>query len=381
MPPTNDPAVDVLIPAYNSADTIASSLRSIQEQTVTGIRILVVDDGSTDGTPDIVEGIAAEDPRVVLIRKPANSGIVDALNLGLERSEAPYIARHDADDLSYPTRFAVQLAYLEAHPDCVAVGAAARHVNGKGDPTGGYARLRAPELADPRWFPSREPYLMHPFLMVRREALVAVGGYRHVFHSEDTDLYWRLQERGRLHNPPELLGDYRLHAGSITSKSLRNGRVAALNSQLAAVSALRRRAGRADLAFPPERLRAYEGAETMPGLLRLVQDDLTPEEFTYLEAAVAAKLTENVSYRPYLLEGTDCRFIRRTLKANWHRFTPENALELRRFLISVGTKLIYHRRLKEVAMLLSPRDLARALHRVTSVSMMVRMQRLRPVPG
>ena len=378
---TSDPRVDVLIPAYNSAGTIASSLRSIQEQTVRDIRIIVIDDGSPDATPEIVGRIAAADPRVMHIRKDVNSGIVDSLNLGLARSRAPYIARHDADDLSYPHRFEVQLDYLDAHQDCIAIGAVARHVNARGEHTGGYTRLSPPELADPGWFPSREPYLMHPFLMVRREAILAVGGYRHLFHSEDTDLYWRLQELGRLYNPPELLGDYRFHAGSITSRSLQNGRVSALNSQLAAISAIRRRSGRPDLVFSAGRLQEYQGTETLAGLLRLVRDDLTADEFAYLEVAVAAKLVECASYRPYVPDMTDCRFIRRVLRANWHRMKPENVLELRRFLVSVGTKMIYHRRMTEVMQLLSLADLTKAMRRVTHISVQVRMGRLKPVPG
>ena len=184
------PAItDVLIPAYNGAETIADSVRSIQQQTIAEIRIIVVDDGSTDMTPEIVATLATSDPRIKLIRKPSNSGIVDTLNLGLAQCTALYVARHDADDLAYPDRFAVQLAYLSSHPDCLAVGAAARRVDARGTPLGDYARMPPPELADPTWVPSREPYLMHPFLMVRREALMKVGGYRHAFHSEDTDLY------------------------------------------------------------------------------------------------------------------------------------------------------------------------------------------------
>ena len=102
------PLIDVLIPAYNAGRTIRSALGSIQDQTIRDIRIVVVDDGSTDDTAAIVGEVAAADPRVELHRQ-ANGGIVDALNAGLQRGQAEFVARFDADDLSYPDRFARQI--------------------------------------------------------------------------------------------------------------------------------------------------------------------------------------------------------------------------------------------------------------------------------
>lgn len=380
MSRVDKPIIDVLIPAYNSAETIVSSLKSIQQQTVSDIRIIIIDDGSTDATPDLVAAVAAKDSRIEYIKKPNNSGIVDALNLGLARSCAPYIARHDADDLAYPERFAVQLQYLEAHSDCLAIGAVARHVDVNGRHTGGYATPRPIETADPCWFPAREPYLMHPFLMLRREAAISVGGYRHVFHAEDADLYWRLQERGRLYNPPDVLGDYRFHAGSITSKSLHNGRVSALNSQLAAISAVRRRSGQPDLIFNSERLREYEMANTTEDLLRLVEGDLTSKEYLYLRSAVAAKLIETASYRPYVLDESDCKFIKRSLQTCRHQLNSENAVELRNISITVGTKMFYHKRIRELTSLLSFADLTKTFLRVARISMQARLRRLKLTP-
>lgn len=372
--------IDVLIPVYNAAVTVRASLQSIQEQTVSDIRILVIDDGSSDATAAIVSDIALEDPRIELIQKPSNSGIVDTLNIGLGHCRAPYIVRHDADDTAYPNRFEVQLRYLEAHADCLAVGAATRLVDAAGTHTGGYSRLPQPDVADPCWFPSREPYLLHPFLMIRRETLVAVGGYRHAFHAEDTDLYWRVQERGRMYNLPDVLGEYRIHAGSISGTSIQNGRISALNSQLAAISAARRRGGLPDLRFPPERLAAYRLTGSTAGLLQVVSGDLTPEERSYFELAVAVKIVDGAIHRPYYLDEEDCRFVRRTITANQHRFCRENAEEVREKLVSVGTKMMYGRRLKEVGILLPPAVLARTLGQVARFSVEARLRRWRKMP-
>ncbi|WP_169742850.1 glycosyltransferase family 2 protein [Muricoccus aerilatus] len=373
---SNSPIIDVLIPVYNSAATLAESIESIQKQTVSNIRILVVDDGSTDNSQAIIESIAAQDPRVEYIRKPFNSGIVDALNLGMERCQAPYVARHDADDLAYANRFQVQLDYLSSHPECLAVGAVARHIDADGRPLGGYSTLPPPELADPKWIPSREPYLMHPFLMMRGDALKAVGGYRYAFHSEDTDLYWRLQELGRLYNIPELLGEYRIHAGSITSKSMRNARVGAINSQLAAISAVRRRTGQTDLDFPRERVAECEVAGTIEGMLQIVAKDLAKSEYEYLRIAVAAKLAESAGYRLHHLDLEDCDFIRTTLSGKLHAMSLENAGEIKERLIVVGTKMFYRRRFKELRKLLPPKIFAATIQRVVKFSLQARYRRL-----
>src|ERR1700742_1126690 len=123
--------VDVLIPVYNGVRYVRSALESIQAQTVSDIRIHVVDDGSTDGTAEVLAEMAAQDPRLRIHTK-ANGGIVDALNTGLAFCTAEFVARHDADDIAYPDRLERQIAYLRQHPDCVALSGAARHVDQDG---------------------------------------------------------------------------------------------------------------------------------------------------------------------------------------------------------------------------------------------------------
>jgi hypothetical protein len=149
------------------------------------------------------------------------------LNAGLRLCEAEFIARQDADDISNPSRLDVELAYLRTHRDCVAVSGAAKHIDEQGRFLGTTQTFAQPDRADPRWAQSREPYLMHPFLMFRRAELQAIGGYRHVYYSEDTDLCCRLQERGAMHNLDMPLGEYRMHTGSVSSRSIVNGRIMA----------------------------------------------------------------------------------------------------------------------------------------------------------
>ncbi|RYF01770.1 MAG: glycosyltransferase family 2 protein [Oxalobacteraceae bacterium] len=304
--------VDVLIPAFNAEATIRTAVESIQQQTLRDILIHVVDDGSTDGTPVILAEMAQADSRIHIYRRE-NGGIVDALNYGLTFCQAEFLARHDADDLAYPERLQVQIDYLRAHADVVAVGGQARHIGADDQPTGTVTALESPDLCDPDHIPSREPYIIHPLLTLRRVALERVGGYRFAVHSEDTDLYWRLREVGRLVNLPQVLADYRLHDASISGTSATNGRIMAVNAQLAGLSARRRRAGRPDLNFLKVRVAGYKQAGGLAEVVELASAGLDADERAYLIRATAAKLLELTTYRPYDLSWGDAVFVRHAL--------------------------------------------------------------------
>ncbi|MEB3047738.1 glycosyltransferase family 2 protein [Rhizobium mulingense] len=317
---TNPKTIDVLIPVYNGEATIESAVASIQRQTLTDIRIVIVNDGSTDGTRHLLDGIARLDPRITVINKE-NGGIVDALNVGLAACDAEFIARHDADDIAFEDRLEKQCSYLRQHDDCVAVGANVWHINMQGDRLGTKTRF-GEIIADMDSIPSTEPYLMHPMLMVRREPVVRVGGYRYVIHAEDTDLYWRLREVGRLHNLTEILGEYRFHESSISSSSIVNGRIQAVSSQLAALSAKRRSRGQQDIDFSENLSASYKAAKTLASILELTSASLSTEERAYLEISTAAKLLHLNSYRPYSLERSDLSFIGTAFKQHAKHFRP-----------------------------------------------------------
>lgn len=349
------PSIDVLIPAFNAAHTIRQAVESIQGQTVCDIVIHVVDDGSSDATPLILAELAANDARIRIHRK-ANGGIVDALNYGLKFCTAALIARHDADDIAYPDRLAVQASYLADRPDVLAVGSAVRHVDEAGIPTNSIARLDPPECADLFAVPAREPYLIHPFLMVRRAAVEAVGGYRHAHHAEDTDLYWRLLERGKLHNLDDVLGDYRMHGNSISGASIVNGRVMAIGSQLASFSARRRRVGKEDLPFRSSQLAELQKAGSLEAMVAIAAEPLDAAERPLFAEAVAAKLLELASYRPYELERSDCRFVRMVADRGFaHLAADSRALQIRR-VTGAGARIAAAGRPAD-ALLLVPRRL------------------------
>ncbi|OYU17629.1 MAG: glycosyl transferase [Rhodobacteraceae bacterium PARR1] len=308
------PAVDVLIPARNAATTLEAAVRSALAQTAPHLRVIVIDDGSTDATPAVVDRLAAQDPRVQSLRLPGQ-GIAAAMNAGLALATAPFVARLDADDLSAPDRHARQLRHMVGNPACIACSGAHVEIDATGKETGTIHQPGANILPDPAFLPAQEPPLTQPFFMARRSALMAVGGYRPLPVSEDSDLYWRLTALGRLDTLPDILGRYRMHGGSISSASIQHGRQMALWSQLAALSAQRRRAGRPDLpigATPPNH--RPSAATLSDQVAAMVQDmGLTPPEAAWLAQAVAAKVMELAGYRPFELTAEDVAFVARQL--------------------------------------------------------------------
>jgi len=306
-------SVDFLVPVYNAAATLDATLASIAGQDHDDFRVILIDDGSTDDSPRILAGWQARDPRFEVIRQ-ANTGIVGALNAGLAAVTAPFLARMDADDICFANRLTAQLDYLARHPDCVAVGCRVEHIDSDGALLTGLPQPGDPGLADPAWFPAREPYLIHPFLMARTAAIKACGGYRNVPHSEDSDLFWRLSAHGRLHNLGEVLGQYRLHGNSISGGSVLEGRIMAVGSRLGALSAMRRRMGKADIVFTAHLRKRLHQAGSLEAMCELVSGLIAADELPGFRLGAAIKLLELAGYRPYEVTLEDCAFITMSLR-------------------------------------------------------------------
>lgn len=358
------PPVDVVIPARNAAPTIGAAIRSVLDQSAPDLRVIVVDDGSSDDTPRIVAALAATDARVTLIRQ-RQAGIAAAMNAGIAAGNAPFVARLDADDLSDPDRHARQLGHLLDNPDTVGMSGAHREIALDGSPTGHVNDPTTTPAPDPRWLPAREPALTQPFFMASRAAIEAVGGYRNFPVSEDTDLYWRLSRIGRLDTVCDILGSYRFHAGSVSGASVQHGRRLAIWSQLAALSAQRRQAGRPDITLPP-----WEAGDAPPDdplflqVVRLTRVcGLDRDESVWLAQAVAAKMVELAGYRPFELELSDCRFVAKALASARQGAAPSNASDLRRHRAATAARLLRGGRLPDALALargLWPEMLARA---------------------
>ena len=193
------PAVSVLLPVRDARPYLRDCIASLDRQTLTDFEVVAVDDGSVDGSAEILDAWAGRDPRVRVHHLPP-SGLVTALNAGLKRCRAPLVARMDADDISHPRRLELQARELEARPEIGVVSCRVRHFpwHGVGEGFRIYeAWLNSPttpeSIARERFV---ESPVAHPSVMVRRELLERVGGYRDFGGPEDYDLWLRLLEGG-----------------------------------------------------------------------------------------------------------------------------------------------------------------------------------------
>lgn len=208
------PKVSVLMPVRNGEAMLAEAIDSILQQTMSSLELIVIDDGSTDSTPDIIQSFERRDPRVRSC-KADGKGISAALNKGLSIAKASLIARMDADDISLPHRFEKQVEYFDKDPQLVLLGSYCIEFSTDPDRE---SRKEIPSTNSALQTAIRyAPNFFHPSIMVRADALKEVGGYRSSFDgAEDHDLYLRLSRKGSLAAVPDVLFRYRLHPGQVT---------------------------------------------------------------------------------------------------------------------------------------------------------------------
>ncbi|MGB7161396.1 MAG: glycosyltransferase [Tepidisphaeraceae bacterium] len=210
------PAISVIMSVYNGERYAPEAVESILAQTFGAFEFILIDDGSTDGSKALLQNYVDRDPRVRLISRP-NKGLTKTLNEGLGLARGEFVARMDADDVSLPTRFEKQVAFLRANPDCVCVGARVLRVDPYGSPLSESDHKLTHEEIDRQLIEEGLGWaITHPVAMMRRDAVATVGGYREQFKtSQDLDLWLRLAEVGRLANLPEILLKYRYHSESV----------------------------------------------------------------------------------------------------------------------------------------------------------------------
>lgn len=244
---SDQPAVTVLIGAYENECTVARAVDSILGQTERDLELIVIDDGSRDGSSVAAREAIGSDPRGRVIRLEENLGIARSLNAGLEAAAAPFVAIQDADDYSAPNRLERELAVLTADPAVAVVGSRMREVDDSGRVLQPRTSFAAGDVG---------PVLMrfNPIpngsALIRRDAARAVGGYDPRYrYATEYDLWLRLAEQHRLVALDEELCTRVMGGGNVAARAERE--------QLAEGIAIRLRALR--------RRRTLQGAS---GLLR-----------------------------------------------------------------------------------------------------------------
>jgi glycosyltransferase involved in cell wall biosynthesis len=192
----------------------------VLRQTHAEFELLVVDDGSTDGTGAVLDELARQDSRLRVISQD-NRGMGEALNRGLDSARHDWIVRMDGDDVMLPHRIERQLAFLSQHPELVVASALVRYINEKGEEVARYDARNA--WTDPATLTEalRSNIVVgfhHPAVIMHRPTILAAGGYRNRFWPvDDIDLWNRVLEINTgLLTQPEYLLMYRVHGGSVS---------------------------------------------------------------------------------------------------------------------------------------------------------------------
>lgn len=202
------PRVSVIMPVYNCASYIGDAIASILSQTLADFELIVVDNGSTDGSKEYAESIA--DPRVRVISEQKR-GAGNATNAGYLASCADLVATMDSDDIAHPERLRLQVEFFDAHPDAVLVGTRFAFLVGKKP----VSTPSQPRDHDEIWraLMDGRPVICNPSTMARKREALAVGGHRFPGPGADFDYFLRMGEVGSLHNMPAILHYYRMHDG------------------------------------------------------------------------------------------------------------------------------------------------------------------------
>lgn len=239
------PIASVLVPMRNAEPYVAAALSSILAETAIEIEVVVVDDGSGDGSRARVR--AAEDGRIRLIDGPGR-GIAACLNAGLEAARGELVLRCDADDLYPPGRIRRQVEWLARHPGYAAVCGSFSTMDARGRAVADLGPSCGEEASDIRGelLAGRTRTTLCAFAF-RREAARAAGGFREYFETaEDLDFQFRLAERGEIRYLPENAYFYRLHGDSATHGSSQERRIF-FEETARAFCRQRRESGRDDL--------------------------------------------------------------------------------------------------------------------------------------
>lgn len=231
-PPNRRPSVTVAMSVYNGAEFLAAAIESILNQTFDDFEFLIVNDGSTDATPEIIEYFSGHDKRIRAIHQ-RNNGLVSSLNILIDEARAPLIARMDSDDISLPDRFMRQLHFMQENPQCSLVGTQVIEIDEQSNPTK-MNIIKPVEHHDIFSQLGIAVPICHPSIMMRTDTIRRLKGYRPLYrHCEDLDLWFRMGEISEIRNLADTLLLYRRSANQISVRNALDQHYGAIFARLA----------------------------------------------------------------------------------------------------------------------------------------------------
>jgi cellulose synthase/poly-beta-1,6-N-acetylglucosamine synthase-like glycosyltransferase len=229
------PVVSIVMSVYNGEQFLRESVESILRQSLRDLELIVINDGSTDATTEMLNCYRRKDPRVRVFDQE-NVGLIESLNRGVSFARGKYIARMDADDIALRDRLSLQVSVLEKHEELAVLGGAIEIINASG------------MKRETCYFPSKDDEIRsillqgtcpicHPAVVMRTRAFLSAGGYRKVVvHAEDYDLWLRIADNFRLANLKTVVLKYRRHPGQVSVQRFRQQSLCTLAARIAASS-------------------------------------------------------------------------------------------------------------------------------------------------
>lgn len=209
----HDPAISVVMPAYNAGKYIREAISSVLCQSFGDFELLIVNDGSTDDTQKIIRSFP--DQRIKLINQ-TNQGIAAALNRGLAEAKAPVVARFDADDICLPGRLRVQFDFMNTHPEYIIIGSGADFIDMDNNYVFTYSPPWYSNEAIQAVAKNKCPFI-HSSVLFKKAVILNAGGYNvHAYAFEDHLLWLKILQKGRAVNIPQVLLKVRLNPESVT---------------------------------------------------------------------------------------------------------------------------------------------------------------------
>jgi len=228
------PKISVIMGVKNGERFLREAVESILAQTFTDFEFIIIDDGSTDKTPDMLKAFSYKDPRVKIITNPHNVGLTKSLNIGLRVARGEYIARMDADDVAMPERFEKQVKFLDEHAEHALVGSWGDVIDENGNEIGTF-EYPAEDFELKKILIKINPFI-HASVMMRRSVLETIGLYDENWRfGQDYELYFRIARRFKIANISESLLKHRLNNGSITRTNNREQASLALKARWRAI--------------------------------------------------------------------------------------------------------------------------------------------------
>lgn len=232
---THHELVSIILPVKDGERYLSEALDSMLTQTYTHWEMIIVDDGSQDGTADILKKYQARDPRIRVITNKRSVGISKALNKGIKNARGVFIARMDADDISYPKRLEKQVKYLHTHTDVIAIGTQCDIIDAQGRKTSvKNFPLTHEEIYETVF---RFNPLQHPTLMVNRTLLPKKFVFYDVLDgAEDLNLLFKLFPFGKVANMNQNLLAYRIHGDNSSFKKIKHIYKQALEARIQGIT-------------------------------------------------------------------------------------------------------------------------------------------------